>query len=265
MIKLLALDLDDTLLTSDKRVTEGNRQALLACLDQGIHVVTASGRFNESQLAFIRMINLGLEKNPHLGDGGGTIFNEDGILEIMGAFPRRIYAAVLKRIREIGLPCYVTNGENVYYDIAEQPLRSIYNQAKGARRDYIFPVDDLMAVENPMKFVFAFTSEEELARIQEIQQPGTINFSAGRNLREITMVDMNKLNGLKEIAKIYGVELSEIACFGDSENDIQMLEGAGLGFAVANAMENVKAAADIVGEKTNDEDGIAWLIERYIL
>ena len=80
MVRLIDLDLDDTHLTTDKQISHKNREVLEACIDRGIRVVTASGRFNESQLVFIKKIGLGLEKEYHVGDGGGTIFNEDNIL-----------------------------------------------------------------------------------------------------------------------------------------------------------------------------------------
>jgi Cof subfamily protein (haloacid dehalogenase superfamily) len=265
MIRLIALDLDDTLLTTDKHVSPGNRAALQACMDRGIRVVTASGRFNESQLVFIRMLDLGLEHALHLGDGGGTIFSEEGIVSRMGTFEPDLYRQVLETARSLELPCFVTNGSNVYYDIPEQPLIEIYSRVKGGRRPYIFKIDDLMTVTDALKFVFAFTNTDEYARITSIRCPGTINISAGRNLREINMASLDKLQGLKVLAGMYGVTMDEVASFGDSENDIPMLRGSALGFAVANAAPAVKEAADVVGTCTNDEDGVARLIEEYIL
>ncbi|MEG0379827.1 MAG: HAD family hydrolase [Eubacterium sp.] len=265
MYRLVALDLDDTLLTTDKRISEGNFKALQACLDQGIHVVTASGRFNESQLFFIKQIGLNLEKNYHVGDGGGTIFNEEHILEIIGSFSQKGYQALLQQVRESGIPCFVTNGCNVYYDIDEQPLCDVYGRIQNARRPYIFKIEDLSVVEEALKFVFAYQNDEELQKIKTFGIEGSSTFHAGRNLMEITMKNLNKFAALERISKLYGVNTNEMVCIGDSENDIPMLKNAGLGMAVSNAMECVKNSADIVGEKTNDEDGVAWLLERYVL
>ncbi len=163
------------------------------------------------------------------------------------------------------MPCYVTNGANVYHDIEDQPLKEIYRLGAKARRPYIFSVDDLMAVEEPLKFVFAFENQEDYKRIKSIQIPGTLNYSAGRNLLEITMESLNKFKGLTTLAEMYGVTMDEVVCIGDSENDIPMLAGAGLGLAVGNAAQSVKAVADHVAPKTNDEDAVAWLLEKYIL
>ncbi len=265
MYRLIALDLDDTLLTTDKQISEYNREVLRACLDKGIHVVTASGRFNESQLVFIQKIDLGLEKNYHVGDGGGTIFNRDGVKEVIGAFERSVYTEILVQTRELDVPCFVTNGKNVYYDIDDQPLCEIYGKVDGVRRPYIFRIGDLAEVDDALKFVFAYTSPEELERIYQIKAPGIATFHAGRNLMEITMQSLNKFSGLQSIASIYKVPIEEMVAIGDSENDIPMLKGAGLGMAVSNAMDSVKDNADIVGRWTNDEDGVGRLLEKYVL
>lgn len=265
MIRLIALDLDDTLLTTDKQISEENRNTLKACLDSGIRVVTASGRFNESQLVFIKNIGLNLEKQYHVGDGGGTIFNEDEILKVMGTLDRARYLSVLEQARALAVPCFVATSQSMYYDIEDQPLCQVYGRVPGVRRPYIRQLADLETVEDALKFVFAYTSEDELERILSIRCEGTVTFHAGRNLMEITMKTLNKFAALRELADLYGIEDHEMACIGDSENDIPMLEGAGLGMAVKNAMDSVKAHADIVGEKTNDEDGVAWLLKKYVL
>ena len=122
MVRLIALDLDDTLLTTDKQISHKNREVLEACIDRGIRVVTASGRFNESQLVFIKKIGLGLEKEYHVGDGGGTIFNEDKILKVMGAIDRARYLSVLSQTRELGVPCFVATSHNMFYDIPDLSL-----------------------------------------------------------------------------------------------------------------------------------------------
>lgn len=266
MIKLIAADLDDTLLTTDKKITDHTRAVLAECQNRGIEVVAASGRFTESILVFLKMIGLGLEKRPQLGNGGGSVFTEDRILQEMNTFDLETYGILLERTRSLGVPCVTINGENMYYDIEDQPLVDIYRHIeKQGRRPYVVKTADLMQVKNPFKLVYWYRDLAEKEKIMSLTHPDTVNFSSGRAMREITMKDLNKWNGMQALAKIYGVQPSEIACFGDSENDISMLKGAGLGCAVANAMDNVKEAADLVGEKTNDEDGVAWMIEKYIL
>ncbi|MEG0508753.1 MAG: HAD-IIB family hydrolase, partial [Eubacterium sp.] len=228
MYRLVALDLDDTLLTTDKKISERNRQVLKRCLDKGIDIVTASGRFNESQLVFIKQMGLGLETKYHVGDGGGTIFNEAAVIQTIGIFKKDLYECVLEQSRSFGVPCFITNGDSVYYDIEDQPLCKVYG-VMPTRRSYIFKIDDLNTVSRPLKFIFAYTNQEELEKIKAISCPETMTIHAGRNLIEITMKTLNKFSALKELGKIYQVATEEMVCIGDSENDISMIKGAGLG------------------------------------
>ena len=90
----MALDLDDTLLTTDKRFTERTREVLRECMNRDIRVVTASGRFLESQLIFVKNLNLGMEHSPQIGDGGGTIFTEEKLLWRLGKMTKALPARI---------------------------------------------------------------------------------------------------------------------------------------------------------------------------
>ena len=81
---------------------------------------------------------------------------------------------------------------------------------------------------------------------------------------EIVPTGVNKAAGLARVAEILGIPREETIAIGDGENDISMLRWAGLGIAMANAPENVKAAADVIAPAC-DEDGAAWAMEKYLL
>ena len=83
-----------------------------------------------------------------------------------------------------------------------------------------------------------------------------------KSVVEILPRGINKGAAIKRICEKYGVDKSEVIALGDSENDASMLEFAGLGIAAGNAMPALKAIADEVGV-TNDEDFVAWVIEKY--
>lgn len=75
---------------------------------------------------------------------------------------------------------------------------------------------------------------------------------------------INKASGLREVCKLYGINMSEVVAIGDSLNDVAMIREAGLGVAMGNAQEEVKKIADIV-TATNDEDGVARVIQNFVL
>ena len=82
---------------------------------------------------------------------------------------------------------------------------------------------------------------------------------------EIASAHLNKLNGIKVLSDIVGIPLENIAAIGDSDNDLSMIEGVGLGMAVANASPAIKNAAMYISNSDNDHGGVAELIEEYIL
>lgn len=265
MYELLVLDLDDTLLTTDKQITETNRSALQACLARGMKVITASGRFSLSQMTFIKKIDLGIENEFNIGDGGGTIFNASGVIEKFGTFTEKAYRSVLAQARVLDIPCFVVSGDNVYYDVDGQPLQDIYQETPGTIRSYIKKIPDLGTLEAPLKFIFHMQNEADYLKVCQIDVPGTVTIKVARELIEITMMGMNKYNALAQVCALYEIPMENTVAIGDSENDIPMIKGAGLGLAMKNALDNVKAVADHVGEKTNDQNGVAQLIEHYIL
>jgi Cof subfamily protein (haloacid dehalogenase superfamily) len=87
--------------------------------------------------------------------------------------------------------------------------------------------------------------------------------SSAENNIEIMSKGISKGNAVKILGDIYGISKDEIICIGDSENDISMIEYAGLGIAMANATDDLKAAADYVTD-TNDNDGVAKAIEKIV-
>ena len=76
---------------------------------------------------------------------------------------------------------------------------------------------------------------------------------------------VHKANGLAKLIGHLGIDQSEVMACGDEGNDLSMIEWAGLGVAMANATDEIKSAANLVLPKNNDEDGIAWVIEHYVL
>ena len=89
-------------------------------------------------------------------------------------------------------------------------------------------------------------------------------FTSGAGQLEIVAPGVNKGAGLARAAALLGIPQEETIAIGDGENDISMLRWAGLGIAMANAPDNVKAAADVIAPVC-DEDGAAWAMEKYLL
>ncbi|EFV02030.1 HAD hydrolase, family IIB [Pseudoramibacter alactolyticus ATCC 23263] len=264
-IRLMALDLDDTLLTTDKRFTERTREVLRECMNRDIRVVTASGRFLESQLIFVKNLNLGMEHSPQIGDGGGTIFTEEKLLWRLGKMTKAQVKAVLAQIHRYRLKAYIADGLNVYYERQYPEMKHLYAAQTTVRRRYVYPVDDLSEIENPLRFIFYCENEMEMTKVRQIHVLGLSVYHGGRTIMEIASNEMNKFQALNFLCRHYGLSMDEVAAVGDSENDLSMIRGVGLGMAVGNAASILKSEADVVGSWSNDEDGAAKLIEKYVL
>lgn len=271
-IKMIGLDLDGTLLTSDKTLTAYTIETLKKAIDAGIIVLAATGRpFTgiPKQLQEFPGIRYALTAN------GARILDtqEDKVL-IENLFPLD-YA---KKALEI-FSKYDTLQE-VYFDglgyAEEEKLRNAERYHRSSHMcDYIrktrkpvSSLEDIIAKENrPMdkvQAIFANDDErlaawDELSRIDEFE----IVSSLGYNI-EINTAGVNKGTGLIELGKLLGIERHEIMACGDGDNDEVMLREVGLGVAMGNATDFVKATADYI-TGTNDEEGAAKAIERFAL
>ncbi|MBQ2221096.1 MAG: HAD hydrolase family protein, partial [Acidaminococcaceae bacterium] len=115
--------------------------------------------------------------------------------------------------------------------------------------------------------LLAMTKPEEFQKVwQDIQQKfaGKVTVTSSRdNFLELMEPGVNKWNAVKAVAASYGIRPEEVMCIGDSNNDLSMIENAGIGVAVANAKPAVQAAAKLV-TASNDEDGVAEAIETVL-
>ena len=111
-------------------------------------------------------------------------------------------------------------------------------------------------------FAKAEERNEALERIRQI--PGTAVTSVLEKNIEVNAKDVNKGKAVRLLARMLEIPLAEVLVFGDAANDIQMVREAGIGVAVANAVHEVKEAADYV-TGSNDEEGAAKFIEKYVL
>lgn len=271
-IKMIGLDLDGTLLTSEKVLTEYTKKVIKQAIEEGIIVLAATGRPYTGipeELQNFPGIRYALTSN------GARIIDtwEDKIL-IEQLFP----VESAKKALEI-FDKYDTLQE-VYFDgqgyaeadklnMAEKYHRNpaMWNYLRTTRRP-VGSLKDIIAQENkPMDKVQALFADlkekdqawEELSRIDEFE----IVSSLGYNI-EINTAGVNKGTALIELGKILGIKREEIMACGDGDNDAAMLREVGFGVAMANATDYVKAAADYITE-TNDEDGAAKAIERFAL
>jgi Cof subfamily protein (haloacid dehalogenase superfamily) len=271
-IKMIGLDLDGTLLNEKKKLTSYTRHVLRKAIDRGIIVLAATGRPYTGipeELKRFPGIRYALTSN-----GARVIDKKEDKVLIEKLLPIKRATKALETFRK-----YDTLQE-IYFDGKGYADEDKLNNIKHYHKDpnmwrYVLTsrrgVPDIieLAVQknkdaDKIQAVFANAGEQEAAWNElEVQEGIHLVSSLGYNI-EINAAGVNKGLSLVELGKILGVEREEIMACGDRDNDIEMLQEAGLGVAMGNAQEEVKAVADYI-TLTNDENGVAKAIELFAL
>ena len=264
--KLIAMDLDGTLNNDQKIITEKTKAALMATQKRGIRLALASARpspglFKERDVLRLQDYNgiLMSYNGGRIVDAatGKVLFETSMDLAQTKQVLRRLEALPVTPILDDGVQFYVAdkNGYKVDYECKNNSMTCT---EVGNLADFLSfaPIKILMSVQ-----------PEELAEVQKqiadfLPETLTVVQTAAFYLEVIPKV-INKGQGIRDICAVLGIDSSEVISFGDAANDIPMLREAGMGVAMGNAAETVKAAANMV-TLSNNEDGIAAALEKLL-
>lgn len=260
MIKLLVLDCDNTLLTSERTISAKNKEALKDLKENyGVPIILASGRGNRGMEHLI--VELGLENNPHIANNGANIFRMGEEVKATCLFDRDEYNTIVDYFHENGIDFMVFEKDYLVYDTAEdeiEPIRKYLGNTNFYERDP-------KGCKEPFKIGSYYRDQREREIIMNFPAKTMDLHQADLHFIDIHPKGVSKLIAVESVAKELGIDLAEIASAGDNENDVPMLEGVGLSFAVGNAVPQAKAAATHVLEQTNDEDAIYHLVYDYLI
>jgi Cof subfamily protein (haloacid dehalogenase superfamily) len=240
--KLVALDMDGTLLNEEKIISKENREAIFAALDAGVTVMMSTGRGVQSATPYIE--ELGLE-TPIVAVNGSEVWKSPKVLLKRELLP----VQWIKDMHRIAV-----EHDTWFWAYAVQ---GIFNKDKWT--------DDPESIDW-LKFGYYTEDEDTLRHIrQTLESWGTLEITNSHpcNL-ELNPKGISKASGIREVCGMLGITMAEVIAMGDSLNDLSMIREAGLGVAMGNAQEEVKAEADLV-TVTNDEHGVAKVIREYIL
>lgn len=257
--KLVGIDLDGTLLNNNLQVTEYTRDTLLTCVKKGIRIVLASGRAYESMRNYTRDLDF-IDEYVSL-NGAVITCQKEGKKVYKAFFPKSEYKTILNKVKDINIPLYVYDTDRYYtqkhwYNLEQVNENSRMNAAI---------IEDFSMIEEPTKLLFCYNSQEDVDfLINTINHPDYVFMKTGYNYLELVRKEINKGDALRRIAERYGIKREETVAIGDSENDIEMISYAGLGIAMKTAAPNIKSIADVIAD-TNDNDGVAKAISKYIL
>lgn len=266
--KLIAVDLDGTLVRSDQSISPRTIDTLVQVQQSGVKMAVASGRptFGTAHVA----------DALRLADFGGYVMSYNGGEIYDWGTKTRLHAQTLDEdiipyiymyAREHGMPIMTYIGKEV---VSEVENNEYINYSVMRNRMTLRKVEDFVATAQGVGIVKCIiVGDPTLLPALEIEMQETLKGKAGvfRSepfFLEIVPVGIDKAKGLSILLNKIGMQPSELIAFGDGYNDIPMLQFAGLGVAMGNAAEEIQKAADMVAQ-SNDDDGIAVLLEKLIL
>lgn len=268
MIKLIACDLDGTLLDSNHELTDDNIKVVEELKDLAIPFVIATGRIYPSAAEF--SLKLGL-KTPVIACNGAVVKNPITD-EMLFHYPVEtdLMLEVVEICKKNNIYFHIYTIDTVYAERNER-LMKMYNSWKEKDPDNSLVktavVDDVAEiVKNNIVYKLGLYIDENGAQEaydEIIKISGLTSCFSLSTLVDIFNEDASKGNALVELGKYFGIETNEIMALGDNENDIPMLETAGLGIAMLDAVDKVKKSANEVTD-SNNNSGVAKAIRKHL-
>ncbi|MGN1266915.1 MAG: Cof-type HAD-IIB family hydrolase [Dorea sp.] len=271
-IKMVGFDLDGTLLTSEKKMTERTKEALIKAAEQGVEILPVTGRpisglpkeikeFPQIRYAVTsngaRIVELKSDKTLYEKTLGKEKARK--ILDILGEYDtlREIYYGGIGYADESKMQTierYVPHPAMAHYICTtRKPVADVIKKFESEKGDL-----------DKVQGLFANAEERfEAWRKIEEQVDAEVTGALNNNV-EVMEKGINKGSAILFMAEKLGIQIEEVMAFGDGANDIAMVKTAGIGVAVSNGIQEIREVADLVTE-SNDEDGVAKIIENYVL
>ena len=267
-IKLITIDIDDTLVNTAKQVTPRVKAALQEATAQGVKVVLTTGRPLPGVQEYLDESGLNHQDDQYaITYNGGVVQTTNG--EELGG--KELAYSDYLRLRE------VADELGAYLQV--ETIDAAYTSAKeinywASRENFLIkmpliikPVDEMDPNDHYVKFMF-IGDEADIdswrdALPADVKEAYYIVKSTPQHL-EFMHKDATKGSGLLTLAAKLGIDRSETMALGDQQNDVTMIEAAGLGVAMGNAVPEVKAVAD-VETTTQNADGVGVAVEKWVL
>ncbi len=268
--RMVACDIDGTLLNDDAQITDLTLAALRQCIDRGISVALVTGRRLRSSIEVARMIDQDI---PVVANDGAVVLSApSGDLLHSETIPADRAITIADGFFSAGHPVFLhrltLDGPDVHYRLHPGfAPAEMYIQAVGSEARALDPMPRPLRW-SPVKIstMGARDSLEELSRRLGLQSSSTITWDSYAEINWLQAVapGCNKGSGLKVLARHLKVAAGDIIAFGDNYNDLPMFEVAGTAVAMDNAAADIKAAADRVAA-SNNRDGVARFLHEAVL
>ena len=271
MYKLIACDLDETLIGDNRIIPKANIEAINEASKIGVKFVPATGRGHKFIKTTLEDLGLYDKEDEYIisFNGAGIVENKDfNILNFNG-----LDFDLAKELFEIGLMkdvcIHVYTQDDIYvFNLNKDENVHISERLKGFKKMENNSIELLKNIPIA-KVLFQNLNRDYLIRIRDeikniTNDKVAITFSSNRYM-EFNKIGIDKGIGILELAERLGIKQNEIMAIGDNFNDLAMLKSAGLSVAVNNAVNNIKKQVDYVCKANNNQGGVAEAINKFIL
>ena len=269
MYKIIACDLDETLISRDRSISKENIEAIQRAKQAGVRFVPATGRGYNSVRNELKTLGLyDLENEYVISYNGGAITEnkDERVLHFQGITFKEAQDLYIRGLSydHICIHIYTPDQvwvrnfypEEVEYLACRQPCTEIFG-------DDI----DFLKVKEIVKAIYMNTDYDYLRKIQsqitDLTMDLDVSFSSNRYM-EFNRKGVSKGKGLHKLADLLGVDIRDTIAIGDNYNDLSMIKQAGLGVGVANTVEAMKKECDYITKADCDHSAIAEVINRFI-
>lgn len=263
--KLIALDLDGTTLNNDTQISAKTIATIHAAEKQGYIVSIVTGRPNRLSENYYDELHL---KTPMINFNGnlGILPHQAWNREYQYTINKEIVTELLEKSKPLGLSLIAVEGRNMF--LANRGLNSGFGFFPSTlKTNQVLSRQSLK--ENPISITVQVEPELKAGLIDFVQtqfgdQVEVSPWGGPHPIVEIATKGIHKSTGLKFLADYYGILQKDIIAFGDEGNDLTMMQYAGTGVAMKNAIDRIKDLADDVTDFTNDEDGVANYLQDHM-
>ena len=267
--KLIALDLDDTLLTKELKITPITVKALRDAAAKGIYIVPCSGRAENGILQFVRTLEVAGTKEGRyvIALNGSEIFDLHTRTTIYSRkVPFDVLEFVYDEALKRGLPCQVYNSTTTFANVDNEfthidaKLCKLNMEIVPEFREFLKPGHTKMLVPGDEKVIAEFC-----AFLKRELDGRAVIFTSKPYFLEVMPPNCGKGEAIEWLANHLGIDNSKTMAFGDSMNDESMIRMTGYSVAMCNGLEYIQDIAKFVTRKSNEEDGIGDFINSFVL
>jgi len=264
--KMVAIDLDDTLLADDLTISPQTIEAIQQSVNKGVVVTLATGRMYRSALKYAKEIRLDVPIITYQGAYVKNIISGEILYQRLIPFDLSI--DILNRLKDMDKVVQIYLDDQLYVE-KEHPYIEKYSKISQISYHIVDDLIDTLRSANtlPMK-ILTIDQPEEIKRMLDLFQPvyqNKVHVTISKpHFLEFSHPEATKGQAIQYLADKMGISLDQVIAIGDSYNDLDMIQMAGLGVAMKNGHPTIKAIADYI-TKSNNDHGVWEVLQKFIL